>query len=214
MKIVAVSDMHGDLKNVHRIIDNVRPDMMLCCGDWGDPGEFDPQEFTSVLARTFVLSVYGNHDDIDLLKEARNIDGSPVLLTPEEVREIGGILFAGISGIWAKSHREVYYVTNDNVARYAESLAGKGVDILLTHGCAIGLVDALPSGGHGGQRCFLDAFHRIAPRLYLCGHLHVAQKRVLKDGRIVINIGETCKGDYWVLDIDRENTAFEHFVLR
>ena len=57
------------------------------------------------------------------------------------------------------------------------------VDILLTHGCPIGLADLTPTGRHGGQRCFLEAYKTIMPRLHLCGHLHVAQERTLKDGR-------------------------------
>ncbi|MBV8609666.1 MAG: hypothetical protein JO034_19700, partial [Singulisphaera sp.] len=55
-------------------------------------------------------------------------------------------------------------------------------------------------GGRGGQRCFLNAFHTIAPKLHLCGHLHVAQERTLKDGRRVINVGATPDGTVVVIE--------------
>jgi len=94
-------------------------------------------------------------------------------------------------GIWAKSHRLPHYVTDEDVADAARRIAEAGppVDVLLTHGCPVGLDDLTPKGRHGGQRCFLDAWRTIGPRIHLCGHLHVAQERSFKDGRQVINVG-------------------------
>ena len=89
---------------------------------------------------------------------------------------------AAIGGIWAKSHAKPHYVTDADVAQAAARIARSGpVDILLTHACPIGLADLTPTGRHGGQRCFLEAFNTIKPRVHLCGHLHVAQERVLKE---------------------------------
>jgi uncharacterized protein len=64
------------------------------------------------------------------------------------------------------------------------------------------MADLTPSGRHGGQRCFLDAFKKIGPRVHLCGHLHVAQERSLKDGRKVINVGATPEGSIALLTYD------------
>ena len=83
------------------------------------------------------------------------------------------------------------------------------IDILLTHGCPIGLADLTPSGRHGGQRCFLDASKTISPRLHLCGHLHVAQERILKDGRKVINVGATPEGSYVFALFDASRDTLE-----
>jgi len=210
MKILAVSDMHGELGNVVRALDKSPADLLLCCGDWGDPDEIDEEIFTRILAHIPVLSVYGNHDDMELLSNAKNTDGSSVLLESGEVRRRDGLQLTGISGIWAKTHKEPYYITDEEVAQIAGALADAEVDVLLTHGCAIGLADAVPGGRRGGQRCFLNAFHAIAPRLYLCGHLHVPEKRVLKDGRTVVNVGYTHDGDYWTFDLNEESITAEH----
>jgi Icc-related predicted phosphoesterase len=108
---------------------------------------------------------------------------------------------AAIGGIWAKSHRLPYYVTDADVAAAAAQIARAGpIDILLTHGCPVGLADLTPKGNHGGQRCFLEANKTIAPRVHLCGHLHVAQERSLKDGRQVVNVGTTPEGTVAVLE--------------
>ena len=36
MKILAISDLHGDLRLATKAAHDSRPDLLLCCGDWGD----------------------------------------------------------------------------------------------------------------------------------------------------------------------------------
>jgi Icc-related predicted phosphoesterase len=125
------------------------------------------------------------------------------LLAQGERRLVGGLRVAAIGGIWAKSHAKPFYVTDADVAECATRIAASGpLDVQLTHGCPVGLADLTPTGRHGGQRCFLDASKLIAPRLHLCGHLHVAQERTMKDGRQVINVGATPEGAIVVIDFD------------
>jgi Icc-related predicted phosphoesterase len=202
MRVLAVSDLHGDLASARGAVDRFAPDLLLCCGDWGDPDEVAEEDLAAFPERLTVLSTFGNHDALALLPRLRNQDGSPVLLAQGEVRVAGGLRVAAIGGIWAKSHRQPHYVTDDDVAEAAARIARDGpVDILMTHGCPVGLADLTPTGRHGGQRCFLEAFKVVAPRLHLCGHLHVAQERVLKDGRKVINVGATPEGSVAVVEV-------------
>jgi Icc-related predicted phosphoesterase len=99
-------------------------------------------------------------------------------------------------------------VTDADVAGWANQIAADGpLDILLTHGCPIGLADLTPSGRHGGQRCFLDASKTIAPRLHLCGHLHVPQENLLKDGRKVVNLGATPEGSIALVEFDAQTRS-------
>src|SRR5579875_2300965 len=203
MRVVVVSDLHGDLDSVRRAVERFSPEGILSCGDWGDPEEVDEARFAALLAVAPVYTTFGNHDPMDLLHRLRNGDDSPVLLPQGEVREVLGLSVAAIGGIWAKSHKKPHYVTDDDVVDYAGRIADSGpVDILLTHGCPVGLADLTPSGRHGGQRCFLEANRTIAPRLHLCGHLHVAQEHTLKDGRRIINVGATPEGSVVVIETD------------
>jgi len=197
--ILAVSDMHGNLESVHELIRMHRPDVLICCGDWGDPGTVSRSEYESIIEQTHVLTVFGNHDDLDLLKELRNQDGSPILIENNVIREVAGIRIAGWSGIWAKSHAKPWYITDEEVRSIGRKLSGQVVHILVTHGCAIGLCDSLASGKRGGHRSFLDAVKIIKPEVYLCGHLHVQQFRTTKDGISCANIGSTAEGDYVLL---------------
>jgi Icc-related predicted phosphoesterase len=210
MQILAISDLHGDLDSARAAIRAIRPDLVVCCGDWGDAEEVSLPAWEGVLALAPVLSTFGNHDPMDLLRDARNRDGSSVLLGQGEVREVSGLRIAAIGGIWAKSHRLPHYVTDEDVSGWARAVAEQGpIDLLMTHGCPVGLADRTPSGRHGGQRCFLLAFQKVAPGLHLCGHLHVPQEHVLKDGRKVINVGATPHGSIAVIDFDRATRTLD-----
>jgi uncharacterized protein len=203
MRILVVSDLHGDLDSVRRAVARVRPGAVLSCGDWGDPDEVDEPELSDLVQTLPVATTFGNHDPLELLGRLRNTDGTPVLLAQGEVRGFAGVRVAAIGGIWAKSHRKPWYVTDDDVAEFARQIVASGpVDVLLTHACAVGLADLTPQGRHGGQRCFLEAFHAVGPRMLLCGHLHVAQERTLKDGRRVVNVGATPGGSVAVIESD------------
>jgi Icc-related predicted phosphoesterase len=203
MRILVVSDLHGDLAPVRRAVDRVRPDAILSCGDWGDPSEVSEPELAALVAAFPVATTFGNHDPLDLLARLRDRDGQLVLIGQGAVRTFAGLRVAAIGGIWAKSHRNPWYVTDDDVARFARQIAGDGpVDVLLTHESPVGLADLTPQGRHGGKRSILDAFHTVGPRVHLCGHLHVAQERTLKDGRRVINVGATPEGSVAVLQAD------------
>lgn len=192
--------MHGDMAATHELVDSLSPQMLLCCGDWGDPGQAPRADYERLIGLTHVLTVFGNHDDLGLLGSLTNADGSPVLLESGLVREALGLRVAGISGIWAKSHARPWYVTDNEVITWGMALEGRGVEILLTHGCPVGLCDLLPGGRHGGHRSFLDAVETVRAPASLCGHLHVQQVRTLKDGRIAANVGTTAAGDYVLIE--------------
>src|SRR5262245_417261 len=205
MRLLVVSDLHGNLESARRACDCQQPDVILSCGDWGDPAEVDESLFSSLLAAAPVYTTFGNHDPLDLLARRKNRDGSAVLLAQGRVQEVAGLRVAAIGGIWAKSHAQPHYVTDADVAEAAARIAqSRPVDILITHACPVGLADLTPSGRHGGQRCFLEANQTILPRLHLCGHLHVAQEKVLKDGRQVINVGATPEGSIAVVEFDAQ----------
>src|SRR5437870_2068714 len=103
MRILAASDFHGELAWLPEALDRYQPDLFLSPGDWGDPGEVDAGALQPVLDRVPVLTVYGNHDDRELLARLFNRDGTPMLLGQGEARAFAGLTVAGISGIWAKT---------------------------------------------------------------------------------------------------------------
>ena len=198
-RLLVVGDLHGKTDALFRLIESEKPDGVLGVGDWGDEGQIAPETWADLLDRVPVATVFGNHDDIALLTRLQNRDGSPVLLAQAEVREFCGLTLAGVSGIWAKSHKKPYWVTDDDVENWAKQIqtAAPNIDILLTHGCPVGIVDATGFGKPGGQKCFLRLLQAVRPRIYCCGHLHVPQTRTISDPPCVaFNTGELPRGNY------------------
>src|SRR5687768_7182640 len=105
-RLLVISDLHGDLKPAWAAVEAAEPDALLCCGDWGDPGEVEFYDLEPFTRRLPVYTVFGNHDNLLALEAWRNQDGSPVLLRTGELQTLGDVTLAGISGIWAKSHRQ------------------------------------------------------------------------------------------------------------
>ena len=208
MRFLAIGDLHGKTENLFRLLDSEKPDGVLGVGDWGDPGEVTPKIWAALLARVPVVTVFGNHDDLPGLANLRNRDGSPVLLSQGERREFCGLHVAGVSGIWAKSHRLPHYVTDEDVAAWASTIGPEPcVDVLLTHGCALGRADRTPSGRPGGQKCFLDLVKSVQPHVHLCGHLHVPQMYVAANQQISVNTGALPDGCYALVTKENGNVA-------
>ncbi|MCG8606773.1 metallophosphoesterase family protein [bacterium] len=209
MRIVAISDLHGSLDPVHEILTAENPDLLLCAGDWGIENEIRQSDFEAITERVFTLTIFGNHDYLDLLPLVRNQDGSPILLENGMARRYRHVQIGGISGIWAKSKKRPWYINDNEVDEAARQLQPSGVDILMTHGCPIGMADLTPIDTHGGQRCFTDAFRTVNPKVHLCGHLHRKSHYITKNERFVINVGYTKQGDYAVLESQPDRFQFE-----
>ncbi|HEX9654031.1 MAG TPA: metallophosphoesterase family protein, partial [bacterium] len=199
MKIVAISDLHGFLEPARKIIALERPDLLLCAGDWGTAEEVAGNDFEAITRTAHTFTVFGNNDHLELLRQIKNSDDTNILLENGKPVHYLDLTIAGINGIWAKSHKQPWYITDEEVAEAAAKLKDQSVDILITHGCPIGMADLTPTGGRGGQRCFTEAFKVVGPRLHLCGHLHRKSEYRTRDGKLVFNIGYTREGDYLLI---------------
>lgn len=215
MRILVVGDAHGDFEATQNALERFAPELILGCGDWGGVGEASEADFAPLLNAAQLYTTHGNHDATESLARLRNRDGSAAWISNGDWVEFQGLKIGAIGGIWAKSHRKPHYVTDADVAGFAKRLAEAGpIDILLTHGCPIGLADLTPSGRHGGHRCFLEAFKTIAPRIHFCGHLHLAQERTLKSGARVVNVGSIHLGDAAVVDYDPRSRSLEARLVK
>lgn len=61
MKLAFISDIHGNLEALNRVLERLDADMILCCGDI--VGYYSwPNECIKKIAKLNILSVMGNHD--------------------------------------------------------------------------------------------------------------------------------------------------------
>ena len=93
MKVLVISDLHYE-RRVYRGFDESRawewllgiaeyhgPSLLLGCGDWGSA--VNEREFYTLLRRVLVLTIYGNHENMDVLARMYNVRGYeylPVLM--------------------------------------------------------------------------------------------------------------------------------------
>ncbi len=185
MRVLAVSDVHYEFK-VYRgvdesvawrwlleVVDRHAPDLLVSAGDWGEA--LGPRELEELLDRVVVLTIYGNHDPVDLLRDYRNKASSlPVLLRDGIPVNYRGVVVAGINGITSMSGRPKRGVPRKRPEEYllaARMLAGRRVDVLLMHEVPAlrGLYPRLRVGR--GQVAALEAIRIVKPRVVVNGHL-------------------------------------------
>mgnify|MGYP001772727379 CR=1 FL=1 len=190
MKVLVISDLHYD-KRVFRdadesrawewllgIVDYHKPDLLISLGDWGYA--VSPAEFYELLRRVRVWSIYGNHDNLEVLRSLCNVvigRYEPILMGDGEVRELGGVRFGAINGIVALRRREKKGVPRKHPEEFVEiarSLKGK-IDILLLHDSPrLPLPEYANIADDERTRAVESAVREANPKIIFCGHLHIS----------------------------------------
>jgi Icc-related predicted phosphoesterase len=204
MKILAISDLHGDYSKIKDIIKKAADfDLAIIVGDLTD---FGPDEKVKELMEMFdkpVLAIPGNCDQKSILKA---LDVSKAINLHGKSEQIGKIRFIGLGGSnptpfntpFELSEEEIEKTLNGMVCS-AESDKECGRIVLLTHAPPHGARDELPFG-HVGSKAIQKFLDRAD--LIVCGHIHEA-KGVEKVGKTtVVNPGEACKGSCALITIE------------
>lgn len=182
-EVLVVSDLHYEKAWHHdtwegdafewlvNVVQETKPISLILLGDSGHAWLHSDWRRVSKLTR--VNAVYGNHDNLEVLRSAKNKDGTRVLAEDGEVRVIGGLKVGFINGIMAEGGAKV----KDGVPRKSPedffSAAAKltGIDVLVTHASP-----NLPEYGRRyhatkGFEALDQVLAEINPVLSLSGHL-------------------------------------------
>ncbi len=195
MKVMIISDLHYD-KRIFRdidesrawewlisIVDYHRPDLLISLGDWGEA--ISGTGFYDLLKRVRIWSIYGNHENLEVLKNMHNILADryePVLMSDGEVRVFNGFRFGAINGIIALRKKEKKGIPRkrpEEFIEYGKRLNGK-IDVLLLH-------ESPWIEGYKGviarderTTAVAIAIYEARPKLVFCGHLHLSPYTVYK----------------------------------
>lgn len=199
LRILAFSDLHGRaMKRASEIIDNVRPDWIVLCGDIlpdfsmisGKGNRLDAQRsFWSVYRSNFVRDdavttlVRGNH-------EIEGFSDPGLGRLPPEVQDhvvrLEGIPLEFGGWGWSREWEE---------EELAEEIQGQlrecpSPRIYLSHVPPFGCLDRTASGEHIGHRYFLQQLtERGWPKaLVLCGHVHESFGMIERGDTLIVNI--------------------------
>jgi len=216
MKVLIISDLHYE-KRVFKgideskawdwlltIVDYHKPDLLLSCGDWGSA--INPNEFYELLRRCLVLSIYGNHENLQVLQALHNIKGEshlPILMEDGKIYNIKDLKVAGISGIISekrKIKKGVPRKSPEEFIEVAKRLEGKNIDILLIHE-----VPYLPQifrdiRDSVSSRTALKAVELIKPKIVVNGHIHDGVKVYkFNFGALYLNIDSSQASRYYLV---------------
>lgn len=191
MKVLAASDLHGDIALVRKLADKAEKenvDLVILCGDLtqnDDPPVGLIKQFTDKGKK--VLLIPGNHeshvtaDFLAKLYNAINLHG-----TGMQIYDLGFFGCGGANiGYNSLDESEIYY----HLKLGFEKVKNARKKIMLTH---VHPSDSLMSAftnfvpGSSGVRKAIDAFK---PDILLCGHVHEAEGIEEKIGKTrVINV--------------------------
>ncbi len=205
MKLLALSDLHGDYSHVESIRDKAgEVDAVLIAGDITN---FGPDEKALLLLEMFkvpVLAVPGNCDNPSILKV---LDENAINLH-NSIYEMGGLTFVGLGGSNPTPFNTPFELSEKKIGEYIGTLLSglRGRIVLLSHAPPRNTTDKLPHGNVGSE-----ALARYMGRfdLIVCGHIHEARGIVHVNGTCVVNPGTASKGQGALITINEDiNTEF------
>lgn len=199
MKIVAVSDIHGQPEGrsmIDSIIDALTPDLLVICGDITT---FGPASYAeSILAGLNVrcAAVPGNCDPDDVLRVIEKLSIS--LHGKREV--IGGVTFVGIGGAPCCSFTTPRELADEEMDSLLSPVMTERC-VLVTHAPPLGTLDLTKSGKSLGSKVVAEYVSRYKPVLVLSGHVHESRGIVDNGTTVFANPGPLKEGHVVVAEL-------------
>lgn len=180
MRIVAVSDTHGEHRNVPYIPDG---DIFIHAGDFLNFGQETMIAFGNILGDFYKwlehlphkhkILVGGNHDHF-LYNQPERIKELPCTYLQDASIEIEGFKVYGTPWVPRLIGMGVFDLPRfgmDLVEKY--DYIPEDVDILISHGAPYGCGD-VPHGkaGHVGSEALLNRLENLSPKVHIFGHIH------------------------------------------
>lgn len=194
MKLLAFTDVHGDLNYINRIKTNSKKvDLLVCSGDLSFFGA-NLKEVIEELNKINRISliIHGNHDDYDLIKEYTQ-NKKNIILIHKDSFIFDDFLFIGYGG-GGFLHKDPEFVEfTHSIRSYLKKF--KKI-ILITHDPPFNsVIDLIDDFGLGNvsYREFIDQYkERVV--LSISGHFHENQGKSCKiENTLYVNPGPSGK---------------------
>ncbi|WP_297469559.1 metallophosphoesterase [Thermococcus sp.] len=215
MKVLAVTDIHGNSKMVQELaelLESERPDIVLIAGDITHfSGAETARKILEPLLKLDapVLAVHGNCDgrDVPGLLEELGIG-----LHDRRV-EINGVGFIGIGGSNITPFNTVWELTEDEIMKILERNYRPG-DVILSHVPPRDTkADRIHSGLHVGSKALREFIEGNQPPLVVTGHIHEARSVDRVGKTVIVNPGPLFRGYYAVIELDEATKKVENVEL-
>jgi len=189
MKILAFTDIHGDLKLAKRIVKLARKgDVIVCCGDF----TMFEKGMRSVLrildsSGKDVLIIPGNHEGVGKLRRMCS-KYENIKFIHRRVKVIKDVVFVGY-GSGGFSLVDVSMENFFKKNKYLKKYKNKKI-VFVCHAPPYMTKLDLIEGEHCGNKTLREVIERIEPDVVICGHFHenMNKKDKIKE-TLVINPG-------------------------
>lgn len=203
MRILLLTDIHGNTERLQKILDEVGDvDFVLAAGDITDFGSpEDASEVAEMLkGKAPTLAVPGNCDP-EGVPEALDEAG---VLVDDRIREMGEYQVVGIGGSNLTPFDTPREFTEEELAKRLE-LAAEAEEpwVLLSHAPPHNTVD-ITQNAHVGSESVRKTVEKEGPVLAVSGHVHEAKGDMYLNGSFVVNPGAAMKGSAAIVELNGE----------
>lgn len=216
MKIVLLTDTHGNTLNIERMRSAlVSSDLAVVVGDITNFGGHDEAARVIDAIRRYQPNVYGVSGNCDYQDIDAYLDVEHINLHGKAVRIENDLYMAGLGGSQTTPFDTPNEYHERDYSRILDELGEKvssGVPgfILAAHNPPYGTVcDRLRSGSNVGSLPVRKFIEKHSPLICMCGHIHEAQGKDKIGDTLIINPGPAKDGYYGVIEIKGKKITAE-----
>jgi Icc-related predicted phosphoesterase len=192
MKIFAISDLHGYLPDIPAC------DLLLLGGDYCASRNIEQQKrhlqismkrwfeyLIEELSVKQIVGIGGNHDFM-LQDDPSIAEDLPWIYLQDAGVEIDGIKIYGTP--WTPIYGHWAFMKDDSKLEHVFNNIPGGLDILLSHGPIMGVLDRNEEGKSCGSRSLWRKVQQCQPRQMIHGHIHEAHGTYRVGGTMFNNV--------------------------
>ncbi|WP_297536198.1 metallophosphoesterase [Thermococcus sp.] len=216
MRIVAITDIHGNIREAEKMAEifrNANFDVLLIAGDITN---FSNRRVAEMVLRPLlsldipVFAVHGNCDGRDV---PELLDELGIWLHDRR-RELNGVGFIGIGGSNITPFNTIWELTEDEIQEILMRNYRPG-DVILSHVPPKDTkADRVHSGLHVGSSALREFIEENRPPLVVTGHIHEARSVDRVGETVIVNPGPLFRGYYAVIDFDEKRKIVEDVKLK
>ena len=200
MKLLAISDLHGDYSHVKALKEKAgQIDAVLIAGDLTDFGPDEKAEELLAMFKNSVLAIPGNcdHPSIVGLLDEKGVNLHKSRST------INDVTFIGLGGSNPTPFNTPFELSEEEIAENMDALFEglHGRIVLLSHAPPKNTLDKLPFGNVGSE-ALVQSIEKCD--LVVCGHIHEARGTMRVNDTLVVNPGMAANGEAAVITINDE----------
>ncbi len=213
MRLLCVSDIHGNYSNVIELLRKVETyDMVLVSGDITHLGGYkeceeiiSPFLVTGAEYKAVVLAVPGNMDRpevLNYLKDSKiDLNGKGVIINDIGFMGVGGSNKTPFSTPNELSDSEMFAFLDNGY----DKISGAGKKVLVSHAPPKKTrLDRSFLGFHAGSKVIREFIEKHDIDLCLCGHIHESRGEDSLGNCLCVNPGPLKDGYYVLIDIEEK----------